>query len=344
MMSLTNHIGAGKKSPIGRFFLQRFSDTTSITAEANKQLRSASTILPTDQPLPGWVYGMLGRAIDYRVCYSFDIRPYSSLTAWKAVGLLSVKLLESNNDIPLSKDDYKELYNLTGTPFFIDLHSDLAHGPYSWKLFKAFFNSLDAVLATLQPVQRPLILEEERVLARYCFVLSLFEEAARAGQNYLDRKGILLTPVPRQSIDELLAIPKDAWIDDLCAMSKLFYEQCHRYLAHPHVLNPMFVGGNDVGGADADLIVDGCLVELKASIHPKLDPAWLRQLVGYLLLDYGDRHRIRYVSIYMVRQGMTFTWSVKEFLRKLTGDEHVSLSTLRQEFQTSLSHKENLHI
>ncbi len=205
---------------------------------------------------------------------------------------------------------------------------------YTFEVIDGFFEGLDAVLAVIQPVRRCLSLEEERVLARYCFVLSLFEEACRSGAGYRDWNGILLTPNPRQSVDELLAIPKDAWVEDLCAMSMLFCEQCHNHFARPHLLNPTFRGSNDVGGADADLIVDGCLVELKASIYPKLDPAWLRQLVGYLLLDYGDRYHITYVSIYMVRQGMTFTWTVKQFLRKLTGDEHVSLSTLRQEFQT----------
>ncbi len=82
-MSLKNHIEAGRKSPIGLFFLQRFPKTTSITTEVNKQLRTASTLLPTDQSLPNWVYGMLGRAIDYRICYSFEMRPHTTLTAWE---------------------------------------------------------------------------------------------------------------------------------------------------------------------------------------------------------------------------------------------------------------------
>ena len=334
-MSLKNHIEAGRKSPIGLFFLQRFPKTASITIEVNKQLRTASTLLPTDQSLPNWVYGMLGRAIDYRICYSFEMRPHTTLTAWEAVPLLAFRPLQSEDDMPLPESEFTDLLfsQLSGIGFNFDPLHGAAQGPYTWKLLEAFFHSLDTTLTTIQPVQRQLSLEEERVLARYCFVLSLFEEAARAGQNYLGRNGILLTPAPRQSVDELLAIPKDAWIDDLCAMSRLFYERCHLYLTHPHVLNPQFVGGNDVGGADADLIVDRCLVELKASIRPKLDPAWLRQLIGYLLLDYDDRYRFTHVGIYMVRQGMTFRWTVKDFLYQLTGDEHVSLNTLRQEFQ-----------
>ena len=117
-------------------------------------------------------------------------------------------------------------------------------------------------------------------------------------------------------------------------MSTLFYDNYHHLLSLPFIPNPTFVGSDDIGGADADIIVDGCLIEMKASIQPKIDTQWLFQLVGYALLDYDDHYNIQSVGIYMTRQGKLLQWPIGEFLRLLTGTETVSLAQLRQEFRT----------
>jgi hypothetical protein len=199
------------------------------------------------------------------------------------------------------------------------------------KLIISFFDKLDAILQAIQPIGRRLELEEERLLARYCFVLGLFEEVYRSAR-YLD--GPLMVPAPRKSVDELLAIPEDAWVDDLCALSWLFYDKHSHLLSLPFTLNPTFTGSNDVGGADADLIVNGCLLDIKTTIGQKIDAKHLRQLVGYALLDYNDAHHIDSVGIYMARQGELFTWPIADFFYQLTGDSTASLTQLREEFRT----------
>jgi hypothetical protein len=177
----------------------------------------------------------------------------------------------------------------------------------------------------------------EQILARYCFVLALFEEVYREGLTGRAQYGPLLSSAPKSSVEELLAIPLDGWIEDICVMSWLFYDQCHDLLHLSAHLNPGFVGSGDVGGADADLIVDRCLFEIKASFQPKIEPDWLWQLVGYLLLDYGDAYQVTTGGIYMVRQGILFRRPVEEFLCKLTGEPQVSLAPLRQEFRARFS-------
>lgn len=99
------------------------------------------------------------------------------------------------------------------------------------------------------------------------------------------------------------------------------------------VLNPTFAGSTDVGGADADLIVDGCLLEIKTTKAMSLDAEWLRQLFGYLLLDYYDRYAIRTVGVYLARHGEMLTWQVDDFLRDLTRDATIKLADLRDEFR-----------
>jgi len=283
-------------------------------------------ILQADESYP---YAVLGTTIDYRLRYAFDITPYQGLVAWKGALKLTTKVRESEHDTPLNWDTI-----LNGTPIPMGASGamlDLAEGPYPPRLVKAFFESLSAALQTLQPVGRTLEQDAEYLLARYCVVLCYFEQVFRTSA-YL--QGPLFQPAVKQSVEALLAIPQEAWLDDVGKMFALFYEHHYHLLSQPRNLNPTFAGSNDVGGADADLVVDGCLIDIKTSISPQIKADYLYQLAGYLLLDYTDQLHMNAAGIYMARQGLLFRWSISEFLRELTGDEHVSLKELRHEFQT----------
>ena len=322
---LTYHL-KDVNSPVTQFLKQRFPRTASITKETNIQLRSAGTINPG---FPPSMYGLLGTAIDYRIRYSFAITPGRQLAAWKGAMSLIFKALESEDDIPLSWDDIPEGI---GVPTNEYGEITVTQGPYPLKLLQAFFNRLDAQVETIAPVGKRLKDESEKLLARYCYALSLFEQLYRNRRSY--QHSPLLIPAPKQSIDELLEIPKDVEIDDLCAMSWLFYDRYHDRLSLPCILNPGFTGYGAVSQSDADLIVDGCLIEIKTSIHPEIERFMLWQLAGYLLLDHDDKYSIDSVGVYMARQGNLFEWSIADFLRLLTGDNTVTLPQLRQEFRT----------
>jgi hypothetical protein len=331
-MSLTSHL-RDPKSPIGQFITQRFPQTSSITTVTNKRLRDLRTVNPG---FPSWVYSHLGMAIDYRIRYSFAITPRRHLTAWLGAPGLAVKPWESDDDIPFDWDEVPKGIGIPMPSGSNGLAVEIAQGPYSLKLIISFFDSLDATLQAIQPIGRRLEPVEEGILARYCFVLGLFEEIFRS-DRYLD--GPLLVPAPRKSVDELLAIPDDAWVDDLRALSYLFYDKYSYLLSLPFILNPTFMGSGDVGGADADLIVNGCLIDIKTTIGPKIDAKHLRQLVGYVLLDYDDARHIDSVGIYMARQGELFTWPLTDFLCQLTGDSTTSVIQLRQEFRSLFKSK-----
>ncbi len=326
-MSLTSHL-KDPRSSIAQFIQQRFSRSIAITKVANPQLRSCNTIKPATTST--WPYDKIGTALDYRIRYSFAITPVKQLVAWHGALHFITKPWENENDVPFDWNDVPEgiggipLHtNGTGSPF------NVAQGPYPLRLILSFFDRLDATLQAVQPVGRLLEPEIERLLARFCYVLALFEEVYRSG---LSEDSPLLVPTPKASVDELLAISEGGWIDDLCALSTVFYDNYHHLLTQPHVLNPTFSGSRDVGGADADLVVDGCLIDIKTSITPQIKAKYLYQLAGYLLLDYDDKLQVDSVGIYMARQGILFTWPVVEFLHLLTGNETVSLSQLRQEF------------
>lgn len=330
-MSLTGHL-KDPTSQITQFIRQRFPQTSSIMKMTNKHLRS---LPPISLDFPNWVYGPIGMAIDYRIRYSFAITPSNRLVAWRGARELCVKEWESDDDIPFDWNDVPTGMGIP-IPSSDGLAVEVAQGPYPLKLIFSFFGTLNATLETIQPVGKRLSMEEERVLARYCFVLALFEQIFRSGRHL---EGPLMVPTPKKIVEELLAIPEDAWVDDISALSWLFYDKCSHLLSQASILNPTFAGSGDVGGADADLIVNGCLFDMKTTKQANVDPNWLRQLIGYLLLDYDDTYHIDSVAIYMARQGEVFTWSIPDFLCQLTGDSTTSLTQLRQEFRTLLQLK-----
>lgn len=325
-MSLTSHLN-DPTSSIGQFIKRRFAQTARLTKVANQRLKVADTLRPA-QSGASYPYAPIGTAIDYRIRYAFDITPYQRLVAWKGISLLALKPLESEDDIPVDWD-WDELVGIPIPPRGLEI--GLAQGPYPLSLIRGFFDRLNATLNTIQPKGNRLDIVAEHTLNRYCVVLGFFEQVFRSNA-YL--QGPLMQPTVKRSVEELLAIAQDSWIDDLSQMFSLFYERYHHLLTQPHVLNPTFAGSPDVGGADADLVVDGCLIDIKASVSPQIKAEYLYQLAGYVLLDYDDKLQIGSFGIYMARQGMLFTWPVAEFLRQLTGDDTISLVSLRQEFRT----------
>jgi hypothetical protein len=298
-MLLTWHLRHNLDSPVGEFLQLRLSHTRRITIQANKQVRCIGIHLPSTPYCP---FKTLEWAIRYRIGYSFALTPQNELLAWRGA--------------------FERLV-WTGDEGFVG-------GPYTLNELKSFFECLDATLNTLQPVGHSLDAESERILAHYCFVLALFEEVYRS-KGY--RYSPLVLPRPKKSVDELLAIAQEEWIDDLCNLFTLFHRQYAYMLPLPHILNPPFLGEADIGSASADLIVDGCLIEIKASIEPVIRSLWLRHLAGCALLDYEDQHHIHSVGIYMARQGRLVRWSLDEFLGRLTGEPTINIASLRQEFR-----------
>jgi hypothetical protein len=258
-----------------------------------KDVLVAATTTRPSSPVP---YSTIGMALDYRLRYYFSITPSEALVAAKGADqLISAQ---------------RELF---------------------W-LAAEFFESLKVALDELQPVRQRLDAQHESRLAQYCYVLALFEQLYRAG---LDIRSPLLVPIPADSVEALLAIPQPAAIDDLCTLSWVFYDGFTDLIngAREIVLNPTFDGSRDVGGADADVILDGCLLEFKTSVKPKLDPFALYQLLGYVLLDYSDRYQIQGMGVYMARQGVLLRWPLTELLRTMAGAPSPDLADIRGRFR-----------
>ena len=74
------------------------------------------------------------------------------------------------------------------------------------------------------------------------------------------------------------------------------------------------------------------LVEIKATVSPRVRRVMLHEAVCYALLDREDRLGIRKVGLYMARQGTPIVWSMPELLM-LLGAYTTDLGVLRARFE-----------
>lgn len=180
---------------------------------------------------------------------------------------------------------------------------------------------------------QPLALEakaEDRLI-RLCHVASSFEAIFRhVGWMRGNSLGFCK---PGASLDDLADAVPSYVVDDIhhqmaLAASPGPFKRLQKLPAQQRICGPVFDGSRHVGGADADFILNGALIDCKATIRPRrMGRAEVYQLAGYLLLDYSDAYAIETVGLYLSRQGALIDWSVTDFLSSLGA--RLSLPALR---------------
>ena len=200
-MSLSSHLSSKKSAndPVLRFFEEQFPSTLQFVQEQNKRLKGLNTIrLPSGQA--NHPYSTLGTAIDYRLRYYFAVTPIKKMVAWR--GALS--LVDHPVDLEwVEAPQHDAGTGFCGVPHHFRYRTHPASQRLSSELVKNFFSSLDEVLTRITPVPHRLERPEEELLARYCFVLALFEQGFRAQVNdnsYLFKGGT------RHTVADLLSI------------------------------------------------------------------------------------------------------------------------------------------
>jgi hypothetical protein len=139
-------------------------------------------------------------------------------------------------------------------------------------------------------------------------------------------EGPLLGLIPAMQIEE-------ASIEDLAALGRLAREESVELaVADPLHLNPLFALSVALGGADADLIYGGTLLEWKSNTPRNIvGRTELWQMVGYALADNADEYGIETVELSALRWGTSYTWSLAELLASLA-ERPVSVEELRESF------------
>ena len=114
--------------------------------------------------------------------------------------------------------------------------------------------------------------------------------------------------------------PKD--VEDLVALFHLFEKQEWLRGKKLIFLNPTFGKASTlVGGADADLILDDLLVDIKCSKNRDFFGGVFHQLLGYYILSsiggVGEPprpHMIKHIGVYYARHGELLTFPVQSFI------------------------------
>jgi len=181
-------------------------------------------------------------------------------------------------------------------------------------------------------------LDEET--ARACWALALCSEAYRLGVVYPDSSLDHAINDDRFSPEGLIAIATDDAVRDLQLLHSVAVDNLYPHL--PTAPNSLTLGptfdGSKLCSADADLVIDGLLVELKTRLgtetkrsgmrHDSMSLIDLYQVIAYVLFDHSDSFAIGEVAFYSGRYGHFFQTPIDDLLRTLAG-EPIDLSVER---------------
>lgn len=90
---------------------------------------------------------------------------------------------------------------------------------------------------------------------------------------------------------------------------------------------PTFSASGWIGGADADLIDGGCLIDVKCVAKPSSPTKFVRQVIAYALLDVENAYDLDSVGIYLARRGIL--WKIR--LDDIAAPSGKSISELRNQ-------------
>lgn len=141
------------------------------------------------------------------------------------------------------------------------------------------------------------------------------------------------------SVDELLLQVPELWAADIVAVQRRADRALAPLVAEdgPPALVGVELAGADLvdGGATADLLLAGTVVDLKVTATTKTRLRDLHQVVVLALLDVDDVHATTHVALAPVRFGVLVRWELAPLLATLAGGP-VDLGSLRSDLRDHL--------
>lgn len=175
----------------------------------------------------------------------------------------------------------------------------------------------------------------EDKLARVSIILAWLDAGYRSGGRW--------SPGMRKVAKNILISREATWgrcapVVDKSMAGELAMLMCLAEIRLPAAnatCGPTFDGSRYVGGADADIVIGGCLYDVKTTVKPREKlPESIRQLIGYALLDWNDKCGLEQAGFYFSRQGEWKSWPIQELIVRGTGDSKETLSELRNDFRS----------
>jgi hypothetical protein len=333
-MALTQELN-NLESFTRRFIDTHFSRLKKISRECNTVIREKKIGKAAPIHEHKIVYMLVGTAIDYR------IRAYFNRNIHKApVIARGIEYLRKLDGLerPLIYPDRISGPELAENGRYWISETVVTPNPWYWRrrknIPKKLFSSYEKFVARIRPERQQPAMQDEERLCQYCALFAYLTFIGR-GANQSDETIKRLVKFGSPDIGEMLSIVDPMALNDILFLSNQFYEQ-HRHLLESFkkaTVGGTLAGSHDVFGADFDLIVDGCLIELKTTLAPTITTAHLRQLVGYWLLDYDDACHITSTAIILTRQGYIRKFDVNRDLIEPNSDMHALRSQFRRGLQ-----------
>lgn len=317
-MSLTSHL-KDVTSPVRLFIDETFPALRKLTKEYRQYIgKNFTTIEPIHKN-----YTLAGTAIDYRFRFIFEVPKLPELIASQSVQRLYIVGNSANNN-------QAKIFLIFG-----ELGQTLLDDFSQWvNQFHQSGNILEEKL--------------EYELLRYCVCLAQLDEFYRSARIDAQLQAVVQDFLKtnrgkRPQFSDMLEYWKNsisqALLDDLYALSQVVVKQYTMFKIQDqeYNLNPTFGEASEaIGGADADLIIDNCMYDIKTTIKPnRAISSWLKQLFGYLLLDYKNAYNLTRVGIILPRQNIIWEIDVNKAV-SLAGAEK-DLAQLRAEFKEVLN-------
>ena len=186
----------------------------------------------------------------------------------------------------------------------------------------AIYIERDAVerIDDLRPWERELDDDDWRDLSALCLLLGRFEQASRsrvAIQATIEQ----VADAPPTLAGYRAALVNDEDLEDVAAVAPLIAaDHIDLRAADRLAFGPAFALSGQLGGADADIIADGLLLDFKATSTAGIvtrDELW--QLVGYALADTDDEHRIQDVGVSALRWRRRWICGLEDLLERWAG-------------------------
>jgi hypothetical protein len=189
-------------------------------------------------------------------------------------------------------------------------------------------------IGELRPWTRDLPEDEWIELARLACILARFEQFFRAGPAVWPYLARPLSEFHGDLNELAIALVDEQTLMDVCTLSRCAVEDhlSIRDAAALHI-GPTFAQSGPLDGADADLIYDGTLLDLKSTSTARvLGRIELWQQLGYLFADTDDAYRIRQVGFGALRRRRSIFWSSQELIDLLAGRRSPPVEHWRGEF------------
>ena len=238
-------------------------------------------------------YGLIGTAFDYLFRFKLKrLNPAALTKRW--VAEIALNLLPQDYD----DEELKAKSKATGIP--VDILKEMVGLE-----MKRYPSSLR------EKVER-LIKEAKQIYDEYTRSGIMNDEVIRAAVHLAQ-----IGPIYRAGyVDPNLGQANNLVIQELRELIEIVSDEA--FIARDHcLLNPTFGDASrEVGGADADFIIDGCLVDIKTTKSAKFTRNQFNQLIGYYILHDiggidGDYNlTITTLGVYYSRYGELCTFPV----------------------------------